>query len=118
VQKCRQFLRRGVPARAPVAIHTEAKSNRINFLSHKLLFRFLLPALAFAAGSRRRCRFFVRLAGFCFLPGLFLFLFSFRLSRFSRLDLNLIALENADMNSALSYQTTYSASSPHHPLQH
>src|SRR6266566_383636 len=35
MQKRRQFLRRSVPARTPVAVHAQAKPNWINFLSHK-----------------------------------------------------------------------------------
>src|SRR6187455_812111 len=34
VQKRREFLRRRVPARAPVPIHVQAKADWINFLSH------------------------------------------------------------------------------------
>src|SRR6266566_5779891 len=35
MQKRRQFLRRSIPARTPVAAHAQAKPNWINFLSHK-----------------------------------------------------------------------------------
>src|SRR4029077_10528771 len=36
VQKRGEFLRRGVPARSPVAIHIQAEPNWINFLSHNV----------------------------------------------------------------------------------
>src|SRR4030095_11006685 len=38
VQKLRHLLRGCIPARPPIAVHTQSKSNRINFLSHKIYF--------------------------------------------------------------------------------
>src|SRR5205814_10663325 len=91
MQKRRQLLRRGVPARAPVAIHTKAKSNWINFLSHKLLFRSLSRRFFFLWRFFRGCRFLGGFTDYCVFSRLFLFLFSFLFPRFPRFYFVLIA---------------------------
>src|SRR6266480_480917 len=92
MQKRRQLLRRGVPARAPVAIHTKAKSNWINFLSHKLLFRFLSRRFfCLWRFFRGGCRFLSGFTDYCVFSRLFLFLFSFLFPRFPRFNFDLIA---------------------------